>query len=50
MAKFKLRIVDGEYKAGQPWYDYLACCNYITKHSGTLEEAQSALFDVWVKA
>ncbi len=44
MTQFKLRLVDDEYKACQPWYDYLACCDYITRNEGTLGEAQSVLF------
>ena len=45
MTQFKLRMVGGEYKACQPWYDYLACCDYVTRNGGTLGEAQVALFD-----
>lgn len=44
MVSFKLREVDGEFKAAQPWYDYLACSTYVIKHGCTLEQAQDVLF------
>ena len=46
MVSFKLREVDGEFKAAQPWYDYLACSAYVIKHGCTLGQAQIDLFPV----
>ncbi len=46
MTKFNLRLVDGEHKAAQPWYDYLACHKHMIQNGGTLEQAQDVLFPV----
>lgn len=44
MVKFKLREVDGKFKPGQPWHDYIDCCNYVRENGGTIREAKTALF------
>ncbi len=46
MVSFKLREVDGQFKACQPWYDYLSCSKYATWKGVTLEQAQADLFPV----
>ena len=46
MVSFKLREIDGNFKAAQPWYDYLACHKHMIQNGGTLEQAQDVLFPV----